>query len=796
VLLAQWTVRADLQNATKLDSTNVLKVSVLDSANDQRIAGAKVQFVGGGGRPHLMGNWSTDQTGSQILELPSPRANELKLWTVADGYVPTETAVQRDFAGAFPSVCTVRLLQAVTVGGILLDETGKPLAGVEVFLDSEKKPETNSVSVVLEPHDNFHYEKTNGQGRWICRHAPRRLQTVRFRLVHPEYITVEFAPDSAERRRANEATVSETDLLALRANVFMKGGFTLNGLVLDSNQRPIEGAEVIGPDYPVWTPADGRFSFHNCPAGPISLTAYAKGFAPQRKRILVSEVSNQGQIQLDKGNRVELRVLDSKGRPVSQAQVIAERWQGQPALQWQWETDGQGRFVWDSAPADEVLYTISHFGDETLHGQLLKADGQEQVVVLHKHRQISGRVVDSDTQAPVKAFRVIPGLLHVNHYDWNVESTANGQNGAYLISVPKQINLPVLRIQANGYYPEVSRIFKDDEEESLGDFRLKRGESISGKVQLPDGQPAQRAQVALCTEDEIIWLGEGRFINSDLGHTSKTDDHGEFLFQPRRNVKRIAAVDEQGYAEMPIDAFKQVTIIRLKPWGRIAGVLRHGTSMGTNELVQLVRIGSLCPQLQINSFTRVTDAQGRFTFERVPPGQQLIGRVIQTQFSHGQTINITPGRTAQISLGGTGRTVTGHIASADGRELDWEGGNHPAFLRVNLPQLTIPTLADGLATNAWLRVYGDSADGRARQMSNLVYVVEFKSNSVFQVQDVPAGAYECEIHYHQAAASDREPDVCLGIFKKEVTVPELLASQRDEPVDLGKLIISLKPPPH
>jgi hypothetical protein len=130
---------------------------------------------------------------------------------------------------------------------------------------------------------------------------------------------------------------------------------------------------------------------------------------------------------------------------------------------------------------------------------------------------------------------------------------------------------------------------------------------------------------------------------------------------------------------------------------------------------------------------------------------------------------------------------------ADGRKLDWEGGNHLAFLHAKLPPLDIPKLPDGLATNAWLRAYWDSAPGRARQIAEVHYVLQFKSTNVFYANNVLAGVYECEIHYHEPAASADAPDNCLGILRKEVVIPESPPGQNDEACDLGKLIINLKP---
>src|ERR1700722_10596536 len=471
-LLASDAIRAEAQSAAPPDANGTLTVNVVQGLGDQAVAGANLQWVVAAGRPHLTGNWTTDQTGRSTLTYTTSTESELKFWTIADGFVPVETVVQRDLTGALPSSCTVRLERAASVGGVVLNEAGAPVAAVEVFLELG----TNAAV-----RDNFHYEKTDAKGRWTCHHAPRQLHAVRFRSIHPDYVTVLFAPDTTEWKEESAARVSEADLLSSRAAVIMKRGLPLNGLVLDSNQRPIEGAEVSGGDYPVWTPADGRFSFNNCPPGPTVLTAQARGFAPQRKQIFVRDRMDEARFILEPGHTLKVRVLDTKGRPVPGARIASETWQEKGAGQWQWETDAQGRLVWDSAPAEEAFYSISRLGYEAVSSQPLKADGEEHVITLHKLLHITGHVVDSETRAPVAAFRVVPGVLHVDHHDWNQALAINALNGMYAMELPKQDMRHFVRVEAEGYYPEISRTFLDEEEDAVADFALKRGATISGR---------------------------------------------------------------------------------------------------------------------------------------------------------------------------------------------------------------------------------------------------------------------------------------------------------------------------
>ena len=391
---------------------------------------------------------------------------------------------------------------------------------------------------------------------------------------------------------------------------------------------------------------------------------------------------------------------------------------------------------------------------------------------------------------------MIPGVRHLDHYDLNRSLATNGQDGTYVIQLPKQALPRVVQVEADGYYPEISRSFEERQEEDTADFALDRGEPVTGLVRAPDGQAATNAEVALCAATEGVILGKARFVDPDRSNIAATDAQGRFLFQPRRDAKIVAATHEQGYAEMRFEEFQRSKVVRLKPWGRVAGVLELGGHKGTNELIQLVRLGSLGPLLALNSFTTLTDAEGRFALDDVPPDQLLIGRFIHSQFSHGRLIQVLPGDTTQVALGGNGRTVIGRVAAADGRELDWDSAQPPAFLHPKQPPPAIPPSGDAGSTNAWLRAFWNSDEGKARQVADVHYVLQIDAGGAFHVENVPAGSYECEIHYHEPAPQSGEPDVCRGILRKEIEVAPLLANHPALPCDLGTLTIVLNEPVH
>ncbi len=770
-----------------------ITVKVVGGNSPAGLAGAKLQLIAEVGLPHLSGNWGTRSNGIGEMSIPAGTEDELKLWITADGFAPGEKILRRTFTGAFPDLTTVKLERAVSVGGRVLNEMGEPIAGVEVFVESVKNGGDQEPSSATASDGHFHIEKTDVKGRWSCNHAPRQLESLKLRFVHPDYVTAEVSMDHGKRMSEAVNRVTEAELQASNAVFILKRGMPINGVVLNANGRPVEGAVVSAGDYPVWTTADGRFNFNNQPEGEVTLTASARGLASAKAQIQVSSAIQEARIQLEPGRVFDVQIQDAKGRPIPGASVAVHASQSDAFEQTHFKSDYQGRLAWFSAPAEDIVCDVTRFGCEPLMSQSVKADGVEHVVTLKKQLRLSGRVIDAETRAPISEFRLVPGLMHGDHEDWNVDFAAKGRDGKFTVWLPNRPLPHVVRVEADGYFPAISAPFKDEVEEADLELDLKRGDPLTGVVRSRDGKPVAKAEVALCTADSTTVLGRAEFVGGPVDGIQQTDGHGAFCFQPQPGVKWIAVASEKGYAEISPEALKQTKSIQLKPWGRVSGVVQRSAARETNALMQLVRIGSFFPQFQVNSFTALTDSEGRFVFDYVPPASAMIGCLMDSQFTRGRAIDIAPGQTSEVIFDGGGRTVTGRIVPSDGRQILWESGRQPAFLRKALPAVELPKLPDSRATNAWWRAYWDSAEGMARQKSETIYALQFASSNIFTAENVLPGTYECEIHRHVTSATNEDFDTCLGILRQKIVVPEAPPERSGEPVDVGTLTINLKP---
>lgn len=635
------------------------------------------------------------------------------------------------------------------------------------------------------------YVMSDSSGKWRCRLASGDLRKVVFRLFHPDYASVTLGCDTLEQRALAQTFVSESALKNDRAVVFLKPGLPLSGVVVDADGKPVEGAKIEGDDFTVWTPADGKFNRNNCREGLLSLLVQAEGYAPVSQSLQVNAGMNPVVIKLEKSPGLCIRVSDAKKHPIPGVEVSVNQWLGKSVEEWKWKTDTHGKVNWASAPTTNLDFSIEHPGYETIPSVSFIPDGKEHTVILRRKPHVSGQVVSAEDGRPVAEFRVIPGRLHVNHYDWDWRRATNGHAGVYNIPILTTNVVHALRVEAAGFYPVISSTFTNDAGDHRINFTLRRGKMISGEVRFPDGRAAKAAQVALCTETENVLLGAAKFLEQRPNQIHVADDQGRFSFSPDQGARTVVAVDKQGYGECSVAQFMKSKVLTLKPWGRVRGTVQIGHHTGTNELIQLVPLGSYRPLLLVNHFTALTDAAGRFQFDEVPPGEFLIGRLVDDQFSHGQPIQVHAGQTTTAQLGRTGRSVVVRVNAADGRTLDWGNTRQPAFLRKKLPSLVPPQTNDPVAEQLWLRNYWDSPAGRARQIASAPFVLQYQSNNVFTADNIPAGDYECEIHYHEFTGSDT--DRCLGIVKQDVRIPLAGPASTNTPLDLGVLTIHLQP---
>src|SRR5262249_58484771 len=107
---------------------------------------------------------------------------------------------------------------------------------------------------------------------------------------------------------------------------------------------------------------------------------------------------------------------------------------------------------------------------------------------------------------------------------------------------------------------------------------------------------------------------------------------GVFLSPPRGPRYTTVVLHDRGFAEQTVrgEGAPPEADLTVRPWGRIEGTLRIGRRPGAGQTLNLAydRQGDTTESLPWWSGQAATDADGRFVFERVMPGEVTLTRQI------------------------------------------------------------------------------------------------------------------------------------------------------------------------
>jgi protocatechuate 3,4-dioxygenase beta subunit len=243
-------------------------------------------------------------------------------------------------------------------------------------------------------------------GSWICTYIPKDYTNeIRFNLSKPGY-----APSSPV------AHVDKTDLNNLR--LVINRGFIVTGQITDMNYHPIANASIrvldatagaISRQQSSKTDDDGAFTLTGVAGSDVfyrvssigtgqskpweespgcvhvDLAIQAEGFASQSVTVRLTGQTNAADFKMSPGHVFRGRVLDKAGNPVSNAMIRTDfdfKNQIRQAFDLSTNTDGEGRFEWDSAPEEEICYWFEAFGFVPVRGLALAADGTDHSIIL------------------------------------------------------------------------------------------------------------------------------------------------------------------------------------------------------------------------------------------------------------------------------------------------------------------------------------------------------------------------------------------------------------------------------
>ncbi len=794
-----------------------VELRVLGRSDRRPIAGATVEATIWDSATWHESKQATDADGRCQFRLPDG-AQSFSFIVARDGYVPVSRTWGKD-EGAAPASLTVELDPGTPIGGFVRDERGRPIAGAEVTVaigpglgevpDVDIPVPANFTTYAGYPRLQV---KTDAEGRWRCSILPANPEPgtrLWFFIEHPDHVS----DTGGYSRRLSLKTAR-----AMTGALIMADGIEVRGQVRDGANRPVPGARVVlaysrstGDSLKTTTDREGRFRFPHVGKrfgfNRWTIVVEAAGFGPTWEAVTPTAMVPSLDLHLTAAKPFHGRVIDPKGRPIAEAAITAALPDGSH-LEWNATTDADGRFVWPDAPANgEILFGVRKAEYLLVTGRRMPTSSGQGEITLKPPMRVRGTVVDAETGQPIPSFRVLDGQgFDRDHIAWNRRKPRIATDGRFDVS-PFNYDLSgaaaYVRIEADGYAPATSRPIQLGEPEITLDFRLKKDAGISGFVRTPDGKAAAGADVYLTNPKYGLPLHNNRHEPPpDREFWTQTDAKGHFAFRPQDDKYGVLIVHSSGVGRKTPEDLARSSGITLERFGRIEGVLRIGSGIGARQPIHVELECGADPSdfWRFVRYDTETDDQGRFTIENMIPGEATISR-LSAPLPEGVRLNtlpivdVAPGVTSHVELGGRGRPVAGRItvpANASSRvNLTVARG----MLLASPPDEAFP---EGFKTwdppkqRAWSR----SAEGKALRRTHHLYDFAINADGRYRIDDVLPGNYELTVSFSNPPdfAALRPGKVQVSArAERQVTVAPIPGGSTDEPLDLGTLEMKVQP---
>lgn len=805
--------------------TNVMVYKVIDAASGAPLAGAKLHIlyfvsslnrkVSGPASASTNVDTETGPDGIARIDFPQPPYTYGNIYVTADGHVTMATQFQN--GEQWPAEYVLKLPAGATIGGVVLDEAGQPVPDVKVEVSILAALPTRREFI-----DDQTSQYTDANGQWWIDTIPADYDHVRVYFSNSNFVA------AATNLPVNTPEAASTV-------VTLQKGISVTGTVLDFNGQPVSGATVgqLNAARSIWSaPATnsvksdgaGHFELAHIDSGAVELSVQAEGLSPVVLRTNAPNGPVEVQAKLARGHVLRGRVVDKSGAPLPNANVstLAD-WRRVQEIAWTTNTDAEGRFEWDSAPAEALGYVFQADGF-LYHDQTLRADEPEHVVTLDdgessgsaRMARIQGTALDADTGQPLDEFKVLLGTVASASAPPTLFLATEGKDGhfdfqKYLQSWGTNYQVAV---QKEGYAPDSTNLLTKDGDQILV-FDLHKDSGFRGDVLLPDGAPAADAEVFLYQRGGVVEMdatGEIHTQPETAPARIKTDAHGHFSFAPELDPRGFLVIHDRGYADVAISAFNGK--ITLQPWGRVEGRLLVGGQAGAGQSVCLADLiypssgnGRVEPLLHLRRLTK-TDSDGNFAFEKVPPGERLVSQCIaHPDFGPGKgyyeteekAVTVNPGVVTEVTLGGSGRIVTGRASYASATEpIHWNEVVAELILKIPTASGQPPedytiytpygSTSRGLSDDQ--RAFWASAHGRELARSMRSYAAYCNADGSFSIPDVPPGQYKLKIDIRQLGIMfglNTYDAKEVGVLEKEISVPESEDGKEHEVLDLGAL---------
>lgn len=770
---------------------------------DQPVSKAKIRLQIrrkiGTANPYQTRTLTTDSYGALGIRYSPDNLDSFEVGASHDDFGGRKMVWDLSVSGVkdvIPAAYILKLGEGINIGGTVVDDAQQPIANAKLdFYRFWRGVDDSPNKTGYQPDFLTKNTSTDTSGRWQLRGLPKELlENIGFNVNHPDFVSTNFniGATGTEEAKLRDGTHV----------IVLKRGLIVRGRVLDENDHPIKDARVwagrphFSGSQETKTDAKGAFNFRSVITGKQSFSVIAKDFKPVLTNLVVQAGMEEIIFRLEAGLTLRGIVKNEAGEPISGVRISLEAEHGGVSQDYEFEmtSDKEGRFEWNGAPEEQLKFSILKQGYESKRRQILKTT-EENVVTLRKGRKVQAWVVDAETEKPITSFRAGVGRrldygVSENFYaDYPGMNNYSDANGTFTVDLNEE-EVNAIKAEADDYASKVEKLPNAENGVVQVTLRLKPSASIRGVLVNSQGQPVAGASVALTKDTSFggssLQLRKGRLSSYDRDNKIVTTDaEGKFtLGSPPETGGIVVASAESGFARATVDEVRNTGRLVLQEFGRVEGTIKvaGSPSEGQEFMFSLMNIG-VSPDWESRA---KSDAAGKFVFEKIPPGEGQVVRLIKTSpnswmHSHNTTVSIEPGQTAHVSFGEEGAVIKGQVRMevppGEGEEITY-GGSLNTKTEFNHSFATPEEATAFYKSDAW-----------KEQMKRRKYFgVAVNTDGSFSLDSIPPGEYTLSITASKPKpGSESWNNTPVASGSTTITVPD--SASPYAPIGLNDLIL-------
>ena len=592
-----------------------------------------------------------------------PPEEQIEVSAVRKG-IPAGTAGPFKLAsGELKRGVTIVLPRGITLTGKVIDRDGRPIDGVVIILyPAEEAAGGPMRRVIMRGRPGSERDtnvETKADGTFVLQLKPGSygftFQRAGFAGKHVRGITVTADPEPLE--------------------VTLDRGVEIAGKVVRSDGSGVPDVNIvlmseIPRSEPVLTAPDGSFSVSDLSPGPVMLIAMKSEEFIRETRNVSAPASNVV-IEVAPGGRIEGRVVDKSGRPVSQYRISAANEMGGggmmfrgPSMNKSFDSE-DGSFIFENVPLGRIDLTVEAAGFVTgrsaglvvEEGKLLK----NIEIVLEPGVRLHGKVTGPDGSPLAGAMirEETNTSPPITRSDAAPRSTSDGA-GEYMLEGMGLGEKSVV-FERDGYLTERKTVNLSGKEVRL-DVRLGRGKEVAGTVVDEQWMPVANANVTAVSGVQ------------DAGtRSSRTGSNGVFRFEGLPAGRYTFRAGKTGYVsgearDIDLDAATAGVRITLSSGGVIFGRVQYLTAEeGVTATVTAVGPANRRASAPIRQ-------DGTYRIEGAPTGTVRVsassGRFPSFKTSPAKDVEVAPGAEVQLDLEFASDLVVSGRVTRQGKPMD------------------------------------------------------------------------------------------------------------------------------